>query len=200
MADTQTLTQPVARVNVRLRCPRCRALLDISQVDARKPFSCGGCALKTDVAACVTATEGYRPRRSLLLAMMFIPPAVMGWFFTLFTALFATGFGAWMASFVAAGAGALVTGMTSCVVQAATYQREAPRIATKFAMAVMTMALPVWLIHFEGDEAVSDTAQAVLRIVAFVWLGLCVLQILAFFRGAPIKAVAPVVELDTLKS
>lgn len=200
MADSETLTPVVARVNVRLRCPRCRAVLDISKVDARKPFSCGACSLKTDVAACVTATEGYRPRRSLLLAMMFIPPAVMGWFFTLVTALFATGFGAWTASIAASAAGALATGLASCAVQAATFQREAPRIATKFAMAIITMALPAWLIHWEGAEVVSETAQAVLRIVALVWLGLCVLQILAFFRSGPTKAVAPVVELDTLKS
>lgn len=198
MADAEIASQ-FTGINVRLRCPRCRAMLDISKLDARARFVCGGCRLNTDVAMCAAATEGLRLRFALRVAMSFVPAAFAGFFFMFIQSLVATGFSIWGQSALAALAGAMACGIVAAAVGQFAISPDAPRAAARFVLAALTLALGPWLGERSGPGAVSETMLTVLDIVALFWLCVAIFNIFRVFRPPEAKQVAQVVEVDNLK-
>ncbi len=198
MADAE-ITERFTGINVRLRCPRCGALLDISKLDARARFVCGGCRLNTDVAMCAAATEGLRLRPVLRVAMSFVPAAFAGFFFIFVQSLVATGFSFWGQSALAALGGAMACGMGAAMVGQFAISPDAARAAARFILAALTLALGTWLLERAGPGAVSPTMLTVLDVVALIWLCVAIFNIFRVFRPPEAKQVAHVVEVATLK-
>ncbi len=199
MADAE-IANEFTGINVRLRCPRCRAVLDISRIDARRRFSCGGCKLNTDVTDCATATDGLKLGTILRLAMVLVPAAFAGFFFTFVQALVATGFSAWGESALAALAGAGVCGFVAFGVSVASISRDAPRAATRLSLAAVTLSLGAFLRWRLGIESVSETMMTFLEIAALFWLSLGIFNIYRVFRPPLAMQVAQVIEVDNLSA
>ncbi len=183
---------------MRLRCPRCRALLEVGGQSPHVKFRCGGCSLPTDMGACIAATELVKLPIRFRLAFLFIPPVFMGGFFTFVIALPATGFELWWESLKASALGGLLVAVVSIVVGSLVFNRDIPKIASKLALAGITMGLGLWLRWQAGPGAVSTTAQSVLDVVALVWMILAIVQMFGVFKAPPPNAVAHVVEVDNL--
>ena len=198
MADAEIASR-FTGINLRLRCPRCRSLLDISKLDARSRFACGGCNLNTDVAMCAAATEGLRLRPALRVAMSFIPAAFAGFFFIFIQSLVATAFSFWGLSALSALAGALACGLGAAAVGQFAISPDAPRAAARFVLAALTLMLGPWLCERAGSDAVSATMLTVLDVVALIWLCVAIFNIFRVFRPPEAKQVAQVVEVDNLK-
>lgn len=197
MADAEIARQ-FSGINVRLRCPRCRALLDISQLDARQRFLCGGCRLNTDVATCAASTEGLRLRPGLRLAMAFVPAAFAGFFFGMLQSLIATGFSFWGEAALVGLALCAACGLASMIVGQFAIAMDAQRAAARFVLAALTLGLGAWLRERAGAGAVSDTMMMVLDGIALFWLCVAIFNIFRVFRPPAAKQVAQVVEVDNL--
>lgn len=198
MADAE-IAKEFTGISIRLRCPRCRAMLDISGLDARKRFSCGGCRLNTDVAACAAATEGMRLRWGLRLAMGFVPSAFAGFSFTFAQSLVATGFSLWGESALAGLAGGALCGLCAAGAGELAISRDAPRAAGRIVLAGVTLALGAFLRQRAGASAVSDTMMTVLDFLALFWLCVGIFNIFRVFRPPAAMQVAQVVEVDNLR-
>lgn len=199
MADAE-IAPGFTGIAVRLRCPRCRALLDISRLDARQRFLCGGCRLNTDVAACAAGTEGLSLRLGVRLAMGAIPAGIAGFMFGLLEALIATGFSLWGEAALAAlliGAGCAIAASVAVMFARSP---DAPRAAARAALAALTLTLGAWLRWRAGVGAVSDAMMTVLDGMALFWLCVAIFNIFRLFRPPEAKQVAQVVEVDNLRA
>jgi hypothetical protein len=199
MADAE-IAETFTGISIKLRCPRCRAKLDISRIDARKRFKCGGCGLNTDVTGCAAATEGMKARPGLRMAIGFVPAAFAGFFFTFVQSLVATGFSFWGESALAAMVGGAACGIAALCLSEIAISRDAPRAASRVTLAAVTLSLGAFLRWRGGTGAVSDTMLTVLDIAALFWLCVGIFNIFRVFSPPSAKQVAQVVEVDNLSA
>jgi hypothetical protein len=199
MADAE-IANEFRGIGVKLRCPRCRAMLDISRIDARKRFICGGCRLNTDVTDCATATEGMLLSPGVRLGMSLIPAAFAGFFFMFVESLAATGFSYWGESALVGLAGGGVCGLAAAGAGGLAISRDAPRAASRITLAALTLSLGAFLRWRLGDGSVSDTMLVVLELMALFWLCVGIFNIFRVFRPPPAMQVAHVVEVDNLSA